>query len=338
MAGILDWITEKAKAQYAKGAPYREAVGGLLQGDMNKVNQALSKSDLTPMDFATTFAPLGITAWHGSPHTFEKFDLSKMGTGEGAQQYGWGAYLAEHPDVAKIYTPRDLKYEDKLLNLYNQAERVGNYPAMQVYEDLMIQKMPSEISLEGLVGKDLLQAKSALNQGTKLYQSQKGSNIYKVDLADESLSRMLNWDKPISEQSREVQTAISPIVKTYGLPSSEKGSSVYQAANEIFGNEKKLIQQRDNLFNKYQKEGMSFSDAVKAMNPADRASFSNIADKIGNLNKNQEMSSKYLQKRGVTGIKYLDQLSRDTGNGTSNYVVFNPETIKILERNGLLFP
>lgn len=44
MPGILDWITEKAKAQYAKGAPYREAVGGLLQGDMNKVNQALSKN------------------------------------------------------------------------------------------------------------------------------------------------------------------------------------------------------------------------------------------------------------------------------------------------------
>jgi hypothetical protein len=52
MAGLLDSIKDLAKQQYAKGAPYREAVGGLLQGDMNRVNQALSKSDLTPTDFA----------------------------------------------------------------------------------------------------------------------------------------------------------------------------------------------------------------------------------------------------------------------------------------------
>jgi len=50
--GLLDWVTDKAKAQYAKGKPYRQAVGGLLQGDMNKVNESLAQSDLTPMDFA----------------------------------------------------------------------------------------------------------------------------------------------------------------------------------------------------------------------------------------------------------------------------------------------
>lgn len=58
--GILDWITESAKKQYAKGEPYRQALGGLLQGDMNKVNQSLAKSDLTPTDVAMSFAPMGI--------------------------------------------------------------------------------------------------------------------------------------------------------------------------------------------------------------------------------------------------------------------------------------
>ena len=45
----------------------------------------------------------GMTAWHGSPHTFNKFDMSKIGTGEGAQAYGHGLYLAENPEVAKSY-------------------------------------------------------------------------------------------------------------------------------------------------------------------------------------------------------------------------------------------
>lgn len=41
--------------------------------------------------------------WHGSPHKFDKFDASKIGTGEGAQAYGHGLYLADSPTVAGGY-------------------------------------------------------------------------------------------------------------------------------------------------------------------------------------------------------------------------------------------
>lgn len=45
----------------------------------------------------------GIRAYHGSPHDFDRFDLSKIGTGEGAQVYGHGLYFAENPKVAQEY-------------------------------------------------------------------------------------------------------------------------------------------------------------------------------------------------------------------------------------------
>jgi hypothetical protein len=48
----------------------------------------------------------GIRAYHGSPHDFERFDISKIGTGEGAQAYGHGLYFAENPKVAETYDPR----------------------------------------------------------------------------------------------------------------------------------------------------------------------------------------------------------------------------------------
>src|SRR5207342_2800679 len=41
-----------------------------------------------------------IRAYHSSPHDFEKFDASKIGTGEGAQVYGHGIYFAENPKVS----------------------------------------------------------------------------------------------------------------------------------------------------------------------------------------------------------------------------------------------
>ena len=38
---------------------------------------------------------IGKTVWHGSPHKWDVPDISKVGTGEGAQAYGHGFYSAE---------------------------------------------------------------------------------------------------------------------------------------------------------------------------------------------------------------------------------------------------
>ncbi len=45
-------------------------------------------------------------AYHGSPHIFEKFSLQAIGTGEGAQAYGWGLYFASKKEVAEGYRER----------------------------------------------------------------------------------------------------------------------------------------------------------------------------------------------------------------------------------------
>jgi len=46
---------------------------------------------------------LNQSAWHGSPHSFDSFDLGAIGTGEGAQVHGWGLYFAQDQEVAKRY-------------------------------------------------------------------------------------------------------------------------------------------------------------------------------------------------------------------------------------------
>lgn len=40
-------------------------------------------------------------AWHGSPARFEQFDLSYMGSGEGAQAHGWGLYFAKNRETSQ---------------------------------------------------------------------------------------------------------------------------------------------------------------------------------------------------------------------------------------------
>jgi hypothetical protein len=47
----------------------------------------------------TLFQP----AFHGSPHRFDRFTLNAIGSGEGAQAYGWGLYFASQRSVADWY-------------------------------------------------------------------------------------------------------------------------------------------------------------------------------------------------------------------------------------------
>jgi hypothetical protein len=44
-----------------------------------------------------------ILAYHGSPHSFDKFDATKSGTGSGGSVYGSGLYFSEAEDTAKHY-------------------------------------------------------------------------------------------------------------------------------------------------------------------------------------------------------------------------------------------
>jgi hypothetical protein len=42
-----------------------------------------------------------------------------------------------------------------------------------------------------------------------------------------------------------------------------------------------------------------------------------------------------LNDAGIPGIKYLDAGSRNAGDGTRNYVVFDPGNINVLKRYGI---
>ena len=91
-------------------------------------NQALSESAREPLtgpktqalasQMAEGYSPVGMTVYHGSPYKFTAFDPAKIGTGEGAQAYGHGLYVAENPTVAKGYA-KNVKDLDSIQS-YNQ--------------------------------------------------------------------------------------------------------------------------------------------------------------------------------------------------------------------------
>ena len=93
--------------------------GGAEVGDTNYVI-------FKPEDMRITeHTKFSIKTYHGSQASFDRFDHSFMGSGEGAQAYGWGTYVSEVEGIAKAYAkqnaakhgmPREYKIAQTRLN------------------------------------------------------------------------------------------------------------------------------------------------------------------------------------------------------------------------------
>lgn len=159
----------------------------------------------SPMNAATR-GQAGAIVWHGSPHKFDKFDSSKIGTGEGAQAYGHGLYLAESPQVAGSYSGKlssELTYNGKAM----QRESGKNSRDSAAWALYLADGDKAAAKASGLAKPELIDALDP----AKL---KPGGQMYKVDLPDDQIARMLDWDKPLSQQAPEVQAMAQDLMKT----------------------------------------------------------------------------------------------------------------------------
>jgi hypothetical protein len=92
--------------------PSRSVASFLKNAGATKLEQApgpftgASAHQLPTEGFKFPELTLDQPAWHGSGHIFEKFDISKIGIGEGAQVHGWGLYFAKIKQTAAGYKQR----------------------------------------------------------------------------------------------------------------------------------------------------------------------------------------------------------------------------------------
>lgn len=300
---------------------------------------------------------LALRAYHGSPHDFERFDLGKIGTGEGAQVYGHGLYFAENPDVARSYrmnadsrfnrmttgsmTPRQEFAFDIADNGGSEMDIISN----------LARKYGENISFEE--AQQL--AKEALS---------KRGVLYNVSL-DVEPHELLDWDKPLSEQSPEVQAALAKLgILTKETPENAVRDRARALQNAHGLDDEQAIQQ---TYHDLQTEMRAALDAgddaaydrLIDMDYAIRqwwdsgtmaASATGIDPSAGALlqeferslvgpsttmgQRNPAAASDALREAGIPGIRYLDQGSRGQGEGASNYVIFDDSKITITHKNG----
>ena len=238
---------------------------------------------------------LPATVYHGSPHKFEKFDSGKIGTGEGAQAYGHGLYFAEMPAVAEAYRQMDVPISN----------------------------------LSKLNGKSF----NSIEEVLKEIQEPSKGNLYKVDLPDEVIAKMLDWDKPLSQQHPDVQAAIRKIKPSASPQEISAAESKYKAAMDAYMS--RPASMNPDAEAALEKAVSSAYDTFQTAKGIDDVSGALTYWGIGKGKKVPEISET-LRQAGIPGIRYLDDGSRGTDKGTSNFVVFPGEedALTILERNG----
>jgi hypothetical protein len=304
-----------------------------------------------------------LTVYHGSPHKFEKFDSSKIGTGEGAQAYGHGLYLAESPEVAKGYqsrlsSDRGFSYKGKagltraeVQDLVN-AEFGGGYldgvtrpsgVADSIIDDMVLgtQRKTGQLPRQYKEGSERAELYKRLKN--EIHHADPGS-LYTVDLPDEKIARMLDWDKPLSQQPE--------VIKALKGTDYEVGMSQREAEKVA---DMRLRQEADEWAE------MTGGDPVDYSNNVDWEKYvDQVRKESGSIDSSitgkdlhrmvmrdegyrpdlfdtenyQVGTSEAMRGYGIPGIKYLDATSRDAGKGTRNFVVFPGEedALTILER------
>jgi hypothetical protein len=198
-------------------------VSALNQAWRNKVRQTGELfSDNKPSILGSALAtageqPKGITAYHGSPHDFDKFSLDKIGTGEGAQAYGHGLYFAENEGVAKSY--RDLLSGDTSNPVGRAAFRHGQFGGAA--NEFLFDDIADYAASQRRIGNET-EAAAALEDldllqraGDIVTDGQKTGRMYQVRINADPES-FLDWDKPLSQQPQAARSAIEsdPIFST----------------------------------------------------------------------------------------------------------------------------
>lgn len=326
--GSAAWVQEGANPRMAMPSMVRDGLKGILDlvagtetGEVTP--EAVQSLVFGGLGAGASMAPRGaiaaggarpIRAYHGSPHSFDRFDASKIGTGEGAQAYGHGLYFADREGVARSYRDRLsspkfvegrglLPETEKWLAEYQSgAGIIRDLDSLKSYARGMYDPADPGSSLS-MIGKDLFHA---ANEG-RIGVQPPGGHMYEVNLHVDP-ARMLDWDKPLNKQGRFVRDAIRPLIAPERLAVQE-----YTDPRALAG----WANPSGSMI--YQNAPLAGKDSFKT---------------------SAAEASAALREAGITGVRYLDGGSRAAGEGSRNYVMFpgTENLIEILRKYGIAAP
>lgn len=280
------------------------------------------------------------SAWHGSPHDFDTFDLGAIGTGEGNQVHGWGLYFAKDKKVSDLYR--------RELSLIHDVDKGTLFKVDVPDTKTMIDEQQSLNILSKETKQNLKAAINALPEQEKEvfineYTNSPLFNHYAKKEIDE-LNRKFNQlndeyyllkDKYLDKY---IEGNLNTITQRTINRLAEKYNIDLKALKENPNSIKDVKNQLDTMwFNAFTENGMAGKKYREVYWGKYKKDFSTLLDD-GGINGRDfylalskalggaKQASEHLNEYGIKGITYVGEQDGRC------YVVFDDKAIKVIEK------
>lgn len=329
------WMgSPKAASQFLSSLGFtgiKYPAGTIMGGaEENDTNYVIFKPEDMKITEHTKFS---IKTYHGSQASFDHFDHSFMGSGEGAQAYGWGTYVSEVEGIAKAYAKsNNRRHQNKEVEYLYDGKLISSYENNSLYQRIFNLMEKDGMTAQNAINYDLDRAKQDLKKAemevkenpqtswfnniaievnkSDIEQLQKldankfkitkidiSRNLYSVDIPDDTGDNYLGWDEPLN--AKQIDMWKKALLSA--VPESDR--AYYEEwADGMLENRKK------------ENNPLTGKDAYYAID-------SKYASK---------KTSMALSKAGFVGVKVIAQ--RNAGGnkeGKMNYVIFDENNAKI---------
>lgn len=280
------------------------------------------------------------SAWHGSPHDFDTFDLGAIGTGEGNQVHGWGLYFAKDKKVSDLYRrelslihdvdkgtlfkvdvpdTKEMIDEQQSLNILSKETKQNLNAAINA-----LPEQEKEVFINEYTNSPLFNhyAKKEIDElGSKFNQLDTEYNLLKDKYLDKYIEGELNTI---------TQRTINRLAEKYNIDLKalkENPDSIKDVKNQLdtmwfnafteYGMASKKY--REIYWGKYKED---FSALLNDSGINGRDFYLALSKALGGAKK----ASEHLNEYGVKGITYVGEQDGRC------YVVFDDKAIKVIEK------
>lgn len=284
--------------------PFSENLSHTIIG--NGIPTQLTEHVIAPL-LTGSDPKFSIRTYHGTGASFDKFDFTHMGEGEGSQAFGWGGYVTNSKDIAEDYTRRAKIRKDNggfefvtdmsANNKDMVRQYIYKYKDVNKGLDAMRKDLPS--ALEMFPDDDDLKELSNIlaKKNEEIAVPDNIAYLYDVDIPDDN-GDYLDWDAPLTDKQK----------------------------NTII----KELRRLKIDFDDFKKRGFSF-DGSFGGNAYDFLMYALRRTKKWKDVDASRAVSKFLSSIGFTGIKYkAGTIFGGAKEGDYNYVIFDENNANIV--------
>lgn len=284
--------------------PFSENLSHTIIG--NGIPTQLTEHVIAPL-LTGSDPKFSIRTYHGTGASFDKFDFSHMGEGEGSQAFGWGGYVTNSKDIAEDYTRRakirkdngGFEFVTDMSANNKDMVRQYIYKHKDVNKGLDAMRKDLSSALEMFPDDDDLKELSNIlaKKNEEIAVPDNIAYLYDVDIPDDN-GDYLDWDAPLTDKQK----------------------------NTII----KELRRLKIDFADFKKRGFSF-DGSFGGNAYDFLMYAlRKTKKWKDVNASRAVS-KFLSSIGFTGIKYkAGTIFGGAKEGDYNYVIFDENNANIV--------